>query len=814
MSALRSLAASAAAYHHSYPHVTDPVSLCSYYRKHNKSATVSFIVITVSLLIGQLFLLISLPLGTEPREFWSRIVLVWLVIDAVFGTCALACYRSYRKVGEECHKRDLVYQAGVRRMMQILFFVQSIVLAGPPLVLTGFGVDHVETTLAMWIVLLSLHFYSCAFSVDGLLYKASMTVLFNASYFGLYFYKETMRLSSLFKIGVPITISLIFVVASDRRAKENFLLKHLLKRQKDMYEEHLEKSQDSLFILSRTALLFANESARSHFATTAEEFWTKTIFVVSEGGESLSEILRRILAKTYSRVQSQENMSSTQYSVQQQQQLNRLRRRERVSAIKTKFYMHDASSDVIVCNKVLNVTVIESEGASNEKIVSVSMHDITEESIQRERCVDDVSKNAFMLSLSQELRTPMHVFQAFLSAAKGLMRTEREVELHRDAKGAWRYLRNKIGDVLDYAQIVGNSFVIHKTRFSLRGFVSRLHKMAFRLLGAEKRRRVRLFFSVGDEVKDDFLGDRDRLEQILFNIISNSAKYTAEGSISLQVSPRHALLPSQSGLLFSVSDTGEGQPAPRLSGSLGETTYSRTRPRTSDNLNHTERLREPDLPSAVALGLTVSKMICARMGAEISVASVPRQGSVFSFILPNGLEDATLDSPAPVPDEGINANRFCHSKELDVRASSRREGFGCSRGMARERVAVLVADDNEMNRSVVRGMVAKLGIHVEEADNGRSTVECLKAMQAAYGGSAGKVLVFMDIDMPIMDGIEATRTIRKMSTITQPYIVALTALASEAERSRCTAAGMNEFISKPLTKEWLLDILQNLLIFP
>eukprot|EP01022_Parablepharisma_sp_SALTPOND_P002720 TRINITY_DN1110_c0_g1_i2.p1 TRINITY_DN1110_c0_g1~~TRINITY_DN1110_c0_g1_i2.p1 ORF type:complete len:570 (-),score=72.14 TRINITY_DN1110_c0_g1_i2:79-1788(-) len=553
----------------------------------------------------------------------------------------------------------------------------------------------------------------------------------------------------------------------DKYYKENFILKLTLKQQKRMYEKHLEKVQDPVIITSASQLHFTNEASRNKIASTPEEFWERTAFIITENGESLNE-----------EIKARFDSGNIAPPVQKQ------------------YFMYDTASDIIAYNRIFSTTLIESSVITGEKVVSLTFHDITEDLIKEENRVEKKYKNMLLFSLSHELRTPLNIFQLFLGEAKKLVKTQEDQEMRKDAKGAWRYLLNKINDILTYAQMLANEFVLHKSGFSLQRFVKRLQKMTYRLLG-RKRNSIQLKFLISPEVRDEFVGDKERLEQVLVNFLSNAAKYTTVGEISLTI--RYSQNPSytqgsSTALVFKVSDTGCGMSPERVTALFSL--------RDRDSSDHKKAKKSKGLSG---LGLTVSKMLCNRMSSNIKVKSQLGKGSRFSFGLPV-TDPYTGDSAVPEERTEVNTSTFYSFRSKQVTA---RQGKIEDKDM--HKIKVVVVDDNEFNRSVVAKMVNKMGFDTIEAENGKEGLE--KVLEIQENKEVEQIIVFMDLDMPVMDGIEATVEIRKVQKDPQPYIVALTAFSSEEERDKCFEFGMNSFITKPLRKEELLDLFFRLKLF-
>lgn len=752
----------------SYPVITEREALCAYYLKRNRQSMRSLFVLSTSLVGSEVFRILLAFLFLEPLDAWMKWGYVWIAIDLAIVVSLLICGFVLKDYKSARHRGNLEYQTSVRGWMQVCSLMDTVTfMLSPHLLPTG----HNSTEMASlaWVVFNVIQLQVCLWTVDGLWFKSFLMVLFNAGYCASASYWGLFQSDNLTKSTVPVFLSLAIFVAFDRQTKMGFLLKRTLYKQKAMYEQHLEKAQDPVAILSNSQLLFSNEASRKRLGSTVEQFWERMQYVIAEDGECLGERVRRKLREQAPASADLAAKTTLAGTVSQD-----------------KYYFHDTDSEVISYDKVLNVTMIESIFFGSERIVSLAFQDITE-ALRGESRIEEKYKNMLLFSLSHELRTPLNTFQALLEISKRTLKGSADYETYRDAKGAWRYLRNKISDIFDYAQILSGEFKLHKARIALRSFVVKhMQKMTYCMLGS-KRNAVRLEFSVDPRIDDEFLGDRERLEQVLFNLLSNAVKWTAAGSISFRVHRQTKIPNSTPALVFKVADTGCGM-SPTFVASL----FAFRDSCAAESLNGGER--GPKTTGLSGLGLTVSRMICNRMGSDIAVSSDVGKGSTFSFRIPLETSSEILVTNPAVPEEGVFVNS-CVNSALSVREAESRRAF------------VLVVDDNELNRHVVRGMTEKLGFEVQEADNGRRAVDSLEDLRRRYKNRS--VVVFMDLDMPVMGGIEATLEIRRKGDM-DTRIVALTAFASESERTKCMEVGMDGFISKPLTKESLVDSLRQL----
>lgn len=363
-------------------------------------------------------------------------------------------------------------------------------------------------------------------------------------------------------------------------------------------------------------------------------------------------------------------------------------------------------------------------------------------------------KSDFLANMSHEIRTPMNGLVGFVNL---LSRTELDSE-QRDyvetVKTSMGDLLAIINDILDFSRIESNKLSIHPTEFDLLEAVSDVINL---FSAAANVKGLALTLALGDDVPLTVEGDPVRLRQVLSNLVGNAVKFTDEGGIRLQVAleSNHA---DDFSLLFSVEDSGVGIDEADIEQLFDAFTQF-----------HEGRI------GGTGLGLAISRRLVQLMGGELSVQPRNGGGSRFSFTLPlKRIQQDALAYPS---------RRFLALQEY---AGKR----------------VLVVDDNEINRKLITTLLGKMGVETVEADDGHAAVAC-------HEGDCFD-LIMMDIRMPGMDGVEATRHIRINEPCHQRIpIVALTAHALPHERESFILAGMDDCLTKPVREEDLFDILQN-----
>jgi PAS domain S-box-containing protein len=370
----------------------------------------------------------------------------------------------------------------------------------------------------------------------------------------------------------------------------------------------------------------------------------------------------------------------------------------------------------------------------------------------------NIAKSSFLANMSHEIRTPMNIIMGF----SDLLADEELTDVQKEYTGlitkAGKSLLVIIDDILDYSRIEAGKLEVKLKNCSLKKLLENIDSM-MRLFGDKKDLEFEI---IRDErLPSTIITDPDRLGQCLVNLVNNAIKFTKQGHVHLKVS-----LQDKNGkpfIRFDVEDTGIGIPEneqERIFASFAQVNETDTR-----------------LHGGTGLGLAIAKKLAKLLGGELTLASCEGKGSTFSLLIPAGVDS----KPQPIFDK---AETIAKSSTADVTAALSGK--------------VLIVEDDRGCQVLLRKSLESLGIEVVVTDNGNDAIEEITKQHFD--------LVFMDMRMPVLNGFKVVKILRDKQ-VTTP-IVAQTAYAMVGDREKCLQAGCDDYLSKPIDDNKLLQILE------
>lgn len=373
-------------------------------------------------------------------------------------------------------------------------------------------------------------------------------------------------------------------------------------------------------------------------------------------------------------------------------------------------------------------------------------------------------KSEFLANMSHEIRTPMNGILGMVNLLRDTDLSLKQADMLKVIQASGNGLMTILNDILDLSKIDSGKMDLEYTNFSVLDCV----KEAIALSDPKaKEKDLSLEFHIEGNTPDFLYGDITRIRQILVNLLSNAVKFTEKGNVKINVVSKEC----ENGeyeIGFAVIDSGIGiskEDQKKLFKAFSQADASITR-----------RF------GGTGLGLAIISKLVSLMDGEISVSSEPGEGSTFTFTLKlNEGDIPKLVSSAAQINSGVAGQTTVYAHKL------------------------LVVEDNAINQKLVAMMLEKQNYTCDIVGNG---LECLEALEnIEKHGSEEYTLIFMDMQMPEMDGITATKEILKRYKKSRPKIVAMTANAFKEDRDRCFEAGMDGFISKPINVEEMIQIL-------
>lgn len=393
---------------------------------------------------------------------------------------------------------------------------------------------------------------------------------------------------------------------------------------------------------------------------------------------------------------------------------------------------------------LLTTTLIRTEQIVEEKTASL---------IKSEQAAKNALKvkSEFLATMSHEIRTPLNGILGLIDVLKETKLDENQKYYLENISAAGKSLKTIIDDVLDFSKIEDKKFQIAIHDFDLKKLADEIYGL---YLPMAKDKNIKLNYHFSEKIPHLYAGDEYRIKQIISNLLSNAIKFTEVGEVRIDILGKMQF-PGQYEIMLKIKDTGIGIKPEALDKLFNKFTQA--------DSSTTRRF------GGTGLGLSISKMLIDKMHGKIEVDSQFGEGTTFTISLP--LKVSTL----------VSIEQTTVEQEMT------------------KRIKVLLVEDNEINALVVKKILNKLEVEIDHAVNGAEAVT--KAIEKNYD------IILMDCQMPVMDGFEATKEIRK-TEIKKNFIVALTANAYEEDKEKCLQAGMDEFLAKPINKRELFSVLK------
>ena len=415
--------------------------------------------------------------------------------------------------------------------------------------------------------------------------------------------------------------------------------------------------------------------------------------------------------------------------------------------------------------------VVEEKARAEQENVVVQQQKQEIERLLEETRQASRFKSEFLANMSHEIRTPMNAILGMTDLVLVTSLTAEQRDYLETARASADSLLSVLNDVLDFSKIEAGKLDLNPTPFSLRQCVRETARI---FSGEAARKRLELRAAVDAEVPDRLVGDPDRLRQVLLNLVGNAIKFTERGSVHLSVSRTGA---GRGGLdlRFSVRDTGIGIPAEKQQ--LIFEAFRQADGSTTRRFGGT------------GLGLAICSRLVQLMGGRIWVESAGGSGSTFHFTA-RFAEASGVEAPSPSTADSLTNLLNATRGEALVRS-----------------LRVLLAEDNPINQRLATRLLERRGHRVALAESGR---QALDRLASARRDQQDFDVVLMDVQMPDMDGLEATRAIRAGERDTGRHIpiIALTAYSMTGDRDRCLAAGMDAYVTKPIDAAEFLKVVE------
>lgn len=377
-------------------------------------------------------------------------------------------------------------------------------------------------------------------------------------------------------------------------------------------------------------------------------------------------------------------------------------------------------------------------------------------------------KSKFLANMSHEVRTPMNSVMGFLTLIENdLFESKEELKsFARDARLAAESLLDIINNILDISKIEAGKMELDNVEFDIR---DEIHKVYSIMIQAARQKGIELEEEIDQNIPEKIYGDPTRYRQIIINLVGNAIKFTDEGKVKITAKLNSKTL-NAAEILTSIEDTGVGIPNEKI-------------PYLFEP--YVQVKSKKDKKEGTGLGLVIVKEFVKLMGGEIKVESKLGIGSKFYFTAKFGLSPNAKIEERPIETPKILESSKTEATEIEEPKQERQQ-----------KKKLLLVEDNPISQNLEMKILREVGYDVEAVSNGNDAIEAIKTGRFD--------LVLMDIEMTDMDGITATKKVRDIpGTIGKIPIIAVTAHSSMKDREKCLAAGMNDYIAKPINIHFL-----------